>query len=273
MLSFPPFAQVIKLVLGIFVLGLIPTASLDGQRVRSLYIDEIPRLMESADRRQAVLNQIRRYKVNELTLFKYFQHRESSQLQDFLKEARSRGVKHISAGFPVQYFQGSAQESEGLLEQLEVNSLTFENDFWVEERTQEAYEALNRLEKNRTRQQLDLHIYFGWFGEEVDANAMALRIAQTFDRILLHHYREGADFPYLHERLRIFGKAAMRYGRKQKVVLRIHTGSPYFETMSPSKLQRVYQKLEEEFQSSKEGDRALRYIELVGWQAYNSRFL
>lgn len=265
--------KISRFALSVLVLLVLSTTSMTGQRVRSLYIDEIPRILESADRRRMVLDQISRYNINELTLFKYFQYRQNTRLQEFLKQARTRGVNHVSAGFPVQYFRADAQRPEELLDHVEVNSLTFENDFWVAERAQQAYEALNRLEKNRLRQQLDLHIYFGWFGEQVDANAMALRIAQTFDRILLHHYREAADFPYLHERLSIFGKAAMRYGRKQKVVFRIHTGNPYFKTMSPSKLQKIYQDLREEFRNAKKEDKSLRYIDLVGWQAYNSRFL
>lgn len=244
-----------------------------AQPVRSLYIDEIPDILSSEHRQEAVLQAIQRYKVNELTIFKYFTHHQQAGFDDFIEAARQRGVRLVSAGFPVRYFAPQNRQRDTLLENMQLRSLTFEKDFWLQENADEMYQVLNRLDKANLRREMLLQIYFGWFGKGVDKDAMALRISQTFDRILIHHYRQGADFEYLKERLETFGKAAMRYGRKQKVVIRIHVGPSYFERMSPAQLQRVYQTLENDLQKARQKSRPLQYIDLVGFQIYNSRFL
>lgn len=260
-----------KVALGLAIL-LLPTLS-GGQPVRSLYIDEIPNILSSQERQQEVLRSIQRYKVNELTLFKYFTYRNQPGFNAFINAARQRGVKRVSAGFPVSYFSPENRQRDTLLQNLQVRSLTFENDFWLKENAEEMYQVLNQLDKANLRRGMLLQIYFGWFGKGVDEGAMALRISQTFDRLLIHHYREGADFAYLKGRLETFGKAAMRYGRKQKVVVRLHVGKQYFARMSPSQLQRTFQSLKKALHQAQAENKALRYIDLQGFQIYNSRFL
>ncbi len=255
------------------LISLLVPALLCGQPVRSLYIDEVPRILSSEERQAEVLRSIQRYQVNELTVFKYFTYHQEPGFADFMQAARQRGVKKISAGFPVRYFAPDNRQRDTLLENMKVRSLTFENDFWLKENAEQMYQVLNQLDKANLRRTLLLQIYFGWFGKGVDKGAMALRISQTFDRLLIHHYRKGADFAYLKGRLETFGKAAMRYGRKQKVVIRIHVGAPYFERMSPAQLQRTFQTLKKTLQKAQADNKALRFIDLEGFQIYNSRFL
>lgn len=243
------------------------------QNVRELYIDEVSTIISDTNRYKEIIGYVESYNLRNVVVFKYFEYESDSIFQRFLVDLERAGVRQISAGFPVSYFALDEDGKIELLKSLEVASLTFENDFWVTGNTFETYDVMTELGKNKPQNKLKLRIYFGWFGTQMNDNTMALRICKTFDQILIHHYRPGADFNYIESRLITFGKAAMRYGKRQHVVIRISIDSIFFETMSPEIFEEVYKKLEADFKAAQKIHKELKYIKLDGWQIYNSRFL
>ncbi len=243
------------------------------QNVRELYIDEVSNILSDTARYKEIIGYVEKYDLRNVVLYKYFEYESDTLFQKFLVDLEEAGIRQISAGFPVSYFALDEDGRKELLESLDVASLTFENDFWVTGNTFETYDVMTELGKHKPQNQLKLRIYFGWFGTQMNDNTMALRICKTFDEILIHHYRPGADFNYIESRLVTFGKAAMRYGRRQHVVIRISIDPIFFETMSLEILEEVYDKLEADFKAAKKVHKELKYIVLDGWQIYNSRYL
>lgn len=257
--------------LGGLIIFLAFGAPLAAQEVRDLYINDLERICARPTYADSVLQQMKAYGINQITLFDFFRFRGKQCLEGFLQRAREQGVVRVSAGLPHAYF---APHATGELPPLSSSeALVFENEFWLEEDARRALKLIGRLQKEKRAARLQLDIYFGWFGQGVDENQMALRICRTFDRILLHHYRQGADYPYLNGRLETFAQAARRYSGQQNIVVRMHIGPQYQEDLSPERVANIYAQLEQEFRQAAQQNPALRSLRWQGWQIFNSHYL
>jgi hypothetical protein len=255
------------------LLSLLLNFQLDAQRVRELYIDEVPNIISDSARARMLIKHIEAYDINQLNIFRFYEYYQDSTFQHFLETAKDAGIRKVSVGFPINYFELSDEDRLALLEKSRVESLTFENDFWVQGSAEETFEMINQLTKRKQQDQVNLRMYFGWFGQDLDDNIMALHMVKTFDEILIHHYAPGANFEYVKDRLLRLGLAAMRNGKRQKIVLKISVHPSFFEAMNPEIMDEVYKQLKADFKAAAKEHKELRFIKLQGWQLYNSRYL
>jgi len=258
-----------KIILPLFFFLLLVgiTNPVKGQQVRDLYLVDFSPVINDSIAQKEFFHQVDLYAINRLTLPRLYNFYYHPYLSAFIDKCWDHGIREISAGLPVAFMDSPDFERKAFSNLI--NSYTYEREWWNDSVNSSPVRELAQLQKlQRTNPRLYFTIYYGWFGKNDNQESLALTSVNTFENILLHHYRDRPDFGYVRDRLLTFAKAASRYRKKQNVILRISVEERYIPDISPEKMGQFFDQIMADFRIAQRQNPELNYINLQGWQIY-----
>lgn len=244
--------------------------TVSAQQVRDLYVISLTEVLNDRLAYDALLNNITRYNINSLTINDFSKNDRHPDINQFFADARLRGVRYFSSGFPVEYFT-NVKYSDKAFDGY-IRNYTYEREWWNDS-SADPLKELKRLEMLKRRNGVSMKIYFGWFGNKASADEIAQVSVRNFEQILLHHYRDKPDYNYLKDRLLTFAKAAKRLNKRQDVIIRFSAEKQYMNGIGPAMVQDFYSALEKAFEEDKRMNPDLKSIRLIGYQIYQDKLL
>lgn len=246
--------------------------SLQAQQVRDVYVPEFTMILNDSVSQKEFFEIVDQYAINRITLPRLYNFYNHPYLTAFLDKCWKRGIREISGGLPVAFMDAPNFEQKAFSPLI--SSYTYEREWWNDSVNSSPQKDLAQLQKlRRQNNNLSFSIYFGWFGTNQDKDMLALTAANTFENILIHHYRDRPDFNYIKERLLIFAKAASRYRKEQNVIVRISVEDRFIQNITPKKMGNFFDQIMKDFELAKRQNPDLRFIKIKGWQIYNYNFL
>lgn len=261
-----------KILLPLFFLVVVGLSQSRAQQIRDLYCSNFSEVLNDSIHQKHFFKAVDQYAINRITIAKLFNFYHHPYLRNFLRECWSRGIREISSGLPVKFM--GTKEFEDLAFNQNFDSYTYEREWWNDTIDSSPKADLKQLQKlKRENPKLSFTIYYGWFGDAEDKQDLALTTINTFDNILIHHYRDKPDFEYIKPRLLTFAKAASRYRKEQSVIVRISVEERYIKDVTPQKLGEFFDKIMADFRLAQQQYPELKNIKIKGWQVYNSSYL
>lgn len=259
--------------------------------VRGIYISNINDIIASNSRTDSLLNYLKAYRFNYITLYSlqkinWSSTTEKNRLANFIKRARTDyGIRQVGASSEKYTFFTSniLTYNNSRTDSLErFNVLNFEFEFWIPSRintyycnsyltpngyscdTSGAFEysfrQFRKIDSLCRAKNLISEIYIGW-----PTTGQLQQIASVADRILVHAYRPSDADLYARSRNRLIGLASIN--RRVKVIP-IFSSEPDFmkSWLTTNSITQPYRTYVQDFHNDTGGFK--NYIDLEGYQWY-----